>query len=769
MSRQLIAMKDFTKGYNDTADPDMLEDNELLKATNIDLSEKGGWSSRPGTVKFSVENFSGEVSDGFEWIVNNESRKLIVANKSLYWITDTTSTEKIHLYSLHSDKVGWLAINKKLYIGDGSEIYVWGDYDYDEIEGTVDVVTFDIVKTSEGYFYQFKGMIDTVDLTTVDYSTSDWQNVTDVQGVISSVVRPIKAYDPSVKEVVKMQITNPVKQAGDIKIILDGTEYLITVTGAKEKLTYSLSGTATAGAISIVLNDNVYNLQVFADESATTVAGRIASYSYDGYTVSASNAAITFEAIECGEKGTHNFDGGNTGISCSINMVTEGFAETEENIVTTIAADFPDDVRANKWDASITGSKEITFMATTSGAKKDAYFDPNGTGVGASMTVDIQGKENTCDLTPIKKCTMFVMNPENLRVFASGNPDDPTAVYFSEYNHFEHFKSTSVLYPNTAEKEVRGMTVLLDHVLVSYTNVWYHWKGIDPDDAVWKPLPILTGAINHYCIAVTPFSITYVSDYGLHNVNAGILYQDAVVINNTRLFKNLAEGRFTKLIKNIKNPKNAKMIYEKEKLYLAYSDDESNTSNNKVLVYKWNTQGVSIYDGWQVNKWLPTFDGELLFCTKNYVLKTGKGYSDIDVDTGLAKAIAYEVETKDYDLKNPFAIKFLYNFFVAFQQDDDVEPKVDVTLIGDYKTQDIAFQDVSAIDSFVWGRTWGLKWGWVNAIVKRFQINGKALRYRINFYCDLLNSPVTCYGVGFDYEQVNAPIPLTGDEGRLLT
>lgn len=759
MNTEILVYKDFTLGYK--CDPGILKDNELNKIINMIPSENGGFTTRNGTQKVNESSFNSEVTDCFPWVVSGSTRKIIIKDKKLCWLKDDGSL--VEKQTLHDSIVGFLQHQKKLYIGDGTEIYVWGDFDFAQSQGTVGVDDNDIVKAKDGHFYRAKSSHGSTNLETEDFTdTSDWEDVTDIKDVISDVVRPIKPYESSVAEVVELTITKGVKQAGSIKIKLDDKETSVRVNGIREELEFSFSSSVNStGSISLVIDDSVYNIQVFNGESSSQLAERISGYPFEGYKTAYSSSKVTFIANECGKKGVHSFDDGHTGIKCSITKVNTGSADSAKEVAEKI-----ENKSFEGWKVSRSKEK-LTFTAKTKEMKENMVFDSNETGVVGAVNVVKEGKDNDCDLVNIKKCKMFVKSPENFRIFASGNPDDRTAVYFSEPNSFEHFKKTNIVYPIANEKEVRGMRVFLDHVMVSYDNNWYHWKGLDPkEDAIWKPLPIPYGAINNDCICGTPLSMSWFSERGFFVMDIGLLYEDALVINNNKLLNNLSENRFSSLVKSIKKPNMAKMTYFDDKIMLAYCDDESLDYNNKVLVYNWNTKGVCIFDGWRVNQWMIADNDELLFASENYLLKTGRGYTDIDVDSGEEKAIVIDVETKNYNLGNDFGNKFVHDVFLDSKQHNKLESTINVSVIIDYKR--IRFTDVSLVDSLIWGRRWGLKWGFIDNIVKKMQVNKAGMSCRVKIHDDTLDNPVTIYGIGFHTRQLPPHVNTTMDERRLF-
>src|SRR5690625_2106222 len=74
------------------------------------------------------------------------------------------------------------------------------------------------------------------------------------------------------------------------------------------------------------------------------------------------------------------------------------------------------------------------------------------------------------NLGAVAKSTFLVRHPNSYRLFAAGNPDDPSAIYYSEPGEPDYFNSTSVLYPTTGDGPVTGLAAFGDALLVFYKH-----------------------------------------------------------------------------------------------------------------------------------------------------------------------------------------------------------------------------------------------------------------------------------------------------------
>lgn len=198
--KTIVPFIDFRGGINDTSSPDNMQDNELVEGENIELSTRGGFTYRPGTMNINSASYEGNVTQLIEFPLEDGAiRKLSIINKVLY---DTTDGTKKQLTTLARDKVGFFIFRNRFYFVDGEKYRVYGDFDYYTNSGTITIKTGDIVKNEpistgaspgiEGKFYRAKSDLGSVNLSTASYGdTSKWEDVS--LGSIPDAVRDVKA------------------------------------------------------------------------------------------------------------------------------------------------------------------------------------------------------------------------------------------------------------------------------------------------------------------------------------------------------------------------------------------------------------------------------------------------------------------------------------------------------------------------------------------------------------------------------------------------
>jgi len=664
---------DFSGGFNDTISAIALKENETTISQNVEYSDEvKALKTRKGLTKVNQTSFGANITDSYSWTVGSVYKKCIVMNGKVYEFNVETgsATEKITL-TTNANQIYPFVIYDKMYFGDGTELYVWGDVDLFSDLGVQDIKTGNIVKNNDnsttgtvGNFYQSKLDRTGVNLKTDDYTnTTNWTDVTDVRYSSSNVVRKITPYDPSQKETV-----------------------LITV----------MKGASASGTISLILNNVTFTCSITSTDTVPQIVDKLYA------------------------------------------MTTSGWTKTKN-------------------------SNSVKFTKDVAGLSENGYIDPSTTGVLFTYETIQEGKDNDNNLSAIKKCTMFTVHSGSFRVFCTGNPDD-NALYYSEIGKPTYFKSSiNKVYPVNGYGRITAIGPLSQALIVSYENGWYAWSGITPlEDATWKPLNLPYGCVASNTLALTPYSFTYLANDGIYTVSASILNSDIVLIQSKDIIKKITENRAERTMKSIKNLSICKAIFYDNNYYLAYNTDGSN--NDKIIKYDWNTKSFTNITGWLVNSW--TFDPRnLYFASKNYVLKIGDSYSDIDVETGNEKPIELIVRTKEYPLGNPLSRKVVQFLGFIFKQNETYDSDVDITLMLGYESENYT---TNIEESLVWGKNWGNIWGYRESIIKMIEVIRVSNTFQVEIRNSSINQPITLIGIGFIYYETDLVSPSLSKDEVLL-
>ncbi len=369
-------------------------------------------------------------------------------------------------------------------------------------------------------------------------------------------------------------------------------------------------------------------------------------------------------------------------------------------------------------DETITGK-------ITGATAKISYIDPS-----------VDERNN---LSNIKKCKYIVRHPKSFRLFFCGNPDDVSAVYFSEPNDPTFVMETSVVYPTANEGSAMGFKVLMDALIVFYRYGAWVWRGVDPTyDAIWEKLPTSQGTLSEETIQLTTDSLTSLAPGGLFIMTPSIIGVPMNLEAGRNFIQNVTQNKVSSIIKRITHYDRTSAVYDSanEVYMLAYCDDDCGW-NNKVLIFDFKTGGFWQYD-LKVNNFCRCINGDILIASENYILKLSEQVdSDIHPD-GLEYPIDFSILTKRYSLDVLFANKRLERVYVSFKNLGALH-EIDAELIvdGQIKKQFMITGEDSSAGLVVHKEK-------VSVVGNRFQ-----LRLRNTQLSD-----IEIYGIGFDYDVV---------------
>ncbi len=319
------------------------------------------------------------------------------------------------------------------------------------------------------------------------------------------------------------------------------------------------------------------------------------------------------------------------------------------------------------------------------------------------------------NLAPIKRCKFIVRHPKSFRIFAAGDSENPTALYFSEPNEPAYFPKTSMLVPTTGDGPITGLALFGDAVMVFYRHSIWIWRGLDPDeDAIWEKLPTGQGTVAERSIALTQNSLTFLGIGGIYAISPAILAYTVTLAPGEELIANLAANRVTNAIRGIVHPEKCCAVYDpyNERYLLAYCDDPAIDRNNRVLVYDWGLHAFTRYTDLYINDFCYRQNGDLLAATDGYIIKMGEGYRDYG-----DRPIRMLAATKPYVLE---------------------------------------LTDATVYDSFIWGDEWGKMWGWRNLVTSRMKISQSGHRVQVEITNSQIDIPTTIYGIAFEYRPIRA-------------
>lgn len=406
----------------------------------------------------------------------------------------------------------------------------------------------------------------------------------------------------------------------------------------------------------------------------------------------------------------------------------------------------------------------VTFEATEIGYKENCIVESYNTGLSLVANIDVNGEDDDNILTEVKKCTKFIHHTKSGRYVATGNPNKPYAVYFSEPLQLNYFKKFNILSPTSSEGSSVCLVNMLDSVLVGYRHSWFEYTGIDPATyGTWRRLAIPYGCVAEYSVQVLDFyNFVFLADNGLYLVSANVLNQYSVVMQSNSSVKSISDGKIENTIKSMKDKSKCVSIYYDGIYYLAFNDVVGD--NNKILLYYSDKKSFTLYSGIQANDLLYRKNGGLEIASKNYSLVFSDTlYSDFDVTTGLRKQIVMTIRTTNLTLDNHIAEKFFDKLFLQANVNATTEAEhFKVSTRVDYISSEAV--EISELnEGLTWNTAWGSPWGYYSSTMKNIFIRQKGSRIELTItnkdLAEAAGVNILFYGFAVSYKSL---IPYQG-------
>lgn len=268
-------------------------------------------------------------------------------------------------------------------------------------------------------------------------------------------------------------------------------------------------------------------------------------------------------------------------------------------------------------------------------------------------------------LENVKNCTFVVRHPKSQRMFFAGNPEDRSALYYSEPAEPGYVKGTSIMYPSTGDGPIRGLTLFVDAVLVLFQHSVWVWRGIDPEtDAVWHKLPTNEGTLSPRTICTSRVGLLYLGSRGIIALSPSIVGVSGEIEPGKDAVVNVSQDRVENLIRGIKHRELACAVFDSRRgLYiLSYSDQEI-AENNKILVLDENAAHV-VWTGIVANDIYFDSSERVVFASNNYLLAQKENeYRDLLPD-GSKVPVVFRIKTAGYVLENPLLDKLITQYLV---------------------------------------------------------------------------------------------------------
>lgn len=360
------------------------------------------------------------------------------------------------------------------------------------------------------------------------------------------------------------------------------------------------------------------------------------------------------------------------------------------------------------------------------------------------------------NLPEIAKCKYILAKGE--KIYAAGNPDSPTALYYSQVGDPAYFKTGDFrIFANSGDGDaISGLHEYQNTVLVFKSRGIWKYEGVSAAvDAQFTRLNAESGTRSHRTIQnVQNFVFFLGTDgvYALKTTQTGVIVTEKV---STMLDNLMAKVQHTDswwLDSAVAKVVDGKYI-------LSYSKDPLNkTKNTEAAVCHVATgleSGITpwtTYTGLYIADMLSSINGTVYMTDSR---KQEIFHFDETVHSDRGMAIEYRLASKDYDLDSPIHIKKVKKGWLIFRQFEEFESTINLGVVVDYTEKD--FENKSLLDSLAWSvGMFGIhRWGWIDAVTLPIKISKKGIRVRMEMSAtsdNTFKNEIFMYGFAFEFK-----------------
>jgi hypothetical protein len=760
MSEKMIAIyQDFTGGAIDAPAP-LLPDNCSYEGQNIVWGERGGFDCRKGSSNFHDSYGAYNITELIEWPRKDGSRYLLamIGNTLAVVFTDWP---KVDVKTLDNGEIGYFFWQDKFYFtgmeGGVNKYFVYDGTDVKPVladapsaaptmAGNSDEI---LVEDCEDVWNEYLGSGVTCELDTADFKVGAASVKFTLPSSFSGIVgtEAISALSLVGYTHLKFWTKANYASTGIDAILLDDTA---ACASPLESLVFGVNNEWTQKTISLV--------NPASDKDIISVGLKRISQINSIHNIWLDDLrAIVQTSLAAGTyKGKVSFIDSNGNESLLSPEASVVIAASQRINWTNIPLGPAGTAKRRLYRTEVNGSvfkKLVDIDDNTTGI----YYDtvPDSSLGEAAITDNVLGE--------IAKCRMFAWHPKSLRIFAAGNPEDLSCLYFSEANDPAYFKETNKLYPTTEDGPVTALALFGEGLMTFYRNSIWFYRGSNPaEDATWSKLPVAVGTVSPKSIAHVPGHMIFLGYDNIYALSPGILEYNIVLMAGEGLITNLTENKQRETIKNILFPEKSAGVYFDGKYHLAYSYDPADQYKKKILVLDWSLKAFATYTNWNALAWCVRYNRTLLFgTTGGYIKKCFEGYNDTGND------IPIKLKTRKYDLAvasfgqsrdniTAWHTKKLKRFLLALRVGESA-PAVSIKIIGDKSTYTTQLEPFISGEFLKWGDPWGEKWWFATEMPDMILFGAKISDFRsrgfqveITFVTN--DSTVSVIGLGFEFK-----------------
>lgn len=382
----------------------------------------------------------------------------------------------------------------------------------------------------------------------------------------------------------------------------------------------------------------------------------------------------------------------------------------------------------------------------------DKYYVYDGTTIAEVTKADVTDN----NLPEIAKCKYMLTKGE--RIYAAGNPDSPTALYYSQVGDPTYFKTGDFrIFANSGDGDaISGLHEFQNAVIVFKARGIWKYEGVSAAlDGQFTKLMAETGTRSHRTIKNVMNFVFFLGDdgvYALKTTQLGTIVTEKVSSMIDDVLSQIQHTDTWWL-----DSANAEVI--DGKYVLAFSKDPANKSKNTEVAVCHVATGIesnvtpwTMYDGLGISCMAAAITDVVYLgdSAGQHIFHFDKTKLD---DRGVD--IQYKLVSKDYDLDSPIHVKKIRRGWLIFRQYQDQASIINLAVVVDYAEK--LFEDKDVADSLVWDKgSYGThRWGWIDTVTLPIKIGKKGIRARMEVVASsgpTFQNEIFMYGFAFEYK-----------------
>jgi hypothetical protein len=364
---------------------------------------------------------------------------------------------------------------------------------------------------------------------------------------------------------------------------------------------------------------------------------------------------------------------------------------------------------------------------------------------------DVTCTEADSNLAKIKKCRYIAQR--GVRLFATGNPAEPTVLYYTETGRPEYWRVLNVVETVTDDGDINtGLKEFHGALVVFKTRSIFAWFGYDPNnDVEFHQIPCHTGCRAYRTICNVGNAVWFLGDGGVYALVG--TYKD--VISTAQVSQ-----KITPLFESIKHgstlgQSSASAVYYKDRYYLSIATEEPGVNNVVYVLYgdRVDDNGVApgvVYTGWSIACWWHSLVDDELYSGSS--VSGIVHHHDTNCWTDLGEPIPVRVRTAPIEsvIGEYIRMKKYKRGYAILRQFETYDSEATINCTIDYHTISTV---VDPDESLIWDmRDWDVsRWGFIDVVTRRFRIGKKGKRLTVEIADDSAER-LEFYGFGCEYK-----------------